>query len=93
LHLFYGGEFQTFLIGNDLITLSYVKIEPFHTARTKPTLRRFPKAAPSLGTLPQYHAPTGASCMFHVDLFARSFFTMRPQLFPLLRPSCSRRLA
>lgn len=37
LHLFYGGEFQTFLIGNDLITLSYVKIEPFHTARTKPT--------------------------------------------------------
>jgi hypothetical protein len=29
-------EFQTFLIRNDLITLTYVKIESFHTARTKP---------------------------------------------------------
>ncbi len=37
LHLLYGGEFETFLIGNDLITLSYVKIVPFHTTRTKPT--------------------------------------------------------
>ena len=37
LHLFYGGEFQTFLIGNDLIALTEVKIEPVHTARTKPT--------------------------------------------------------
>ncbi len=34
LHLFYGGEFQTFLIRENLVTLYEVKIIPLHQTRT-----------------------------------------------------------
>jgi hypothetical protein len=71
LHLFYGGEFQTFLIGNNLITLSYVKIEPFHTSRTKPTrncsfsqLRRSPETAPLSERCHNIMLPPGLAACF-----------------------------
>ena len=41
LHLLYGCEFQTFLIRENLVTLSDVKVIPSHQTRTTPTSNCF----------------------------------------------------